>query len=288
MDSRNRQLKKKTPGVLPTGYRPELDTSQYLVDEDAVYYQQQIGVLRWAVEIGRIDIACAVSMLAAFNAAPRAGHLEAVFHIFAYLQSYSRTKNVMDCNEWNLHYELFNEEDWSDFYADAEDVLPPNMPTPRGKTVQIVTFVDADNAGCLLTRRSRTGVLIYVNKAPVLWYSKRQNSVETSTFGSEFMTFKTAVELSEGILYKIRMMGIPVEVPMHMRCDNKSVVFNTTDPASTLKKKSNSIAYHFVREKAAAGIVEVEHESTDTNLADILTKILIGEKRDNMVKMILY
>ena len=106
MDSRNRQLKKKTPGVLPTGYRPELDTSQYLTDEDAVYYQQQIGVLRWAVEIGRIDIACAVSMLTAFNAAPRAGHLEAVFHIFAYLQSHSRTKNVMDCNEWKLHYEL--------------------------------------------------------------------------------------------------------------------------------------------------------------------------------------
>ena len=96
LDSRNRQLKKKTPGVLPKGYRPELDTSQYLVDEDAVYYQQQIGVLRWAVEIGRIDIACAVSMLAAFNAAPRAGHLEAVFYIFAYLQSHSRTKNVMD------------------------------------------------------------------------------------------------------------------------------------------------------------------------------------------------
>ena len=102
------------------------------------------------------------------------------------------------------------------------------------------------------------------------------------------MALKTAVELSEGILYKILMMGIPVEVPMHMRCDNKSLVYNTSDPASTLKKKSNSIAYHFVREKAAAGILEVEHESTDTNLADILTKILIGEKRDTMVKMILY
>ena len=46
LDSRKRQLKKKKPGVLPTGYRPELDTSQYLTDEDAVYYQQQIGILR--------------------------------------------------------------------------------------------------------------------------------------------------------------------------------------------------------------------------------------------------
>ena len=153
---------------------------------------------------------------------------------------------------------------------------------------QVITFVDPDNAGCLLTRRSRTGILIYVNKAPVLWCSKRQNSVETSTFGSEFMALKTAVELSEGILYKLRMMGIGVEMPMHMRCDNKSVVYNTSNPASTLKKKSNSVAYHFVREKAAAEIIDVEHECTDTNLADILTKILIGEKRDTMTKMILY
>ena len=93
MDSRKRQLKKKTPGVLPTGYRPELDRSQYLNDEDANYYQQQIGVLRWAVEIGRIDITCAVSMMAAFNAAPRAGHLEAVFHIFAYLLTETTSLN---------------------------------------------------------------------------------------------------------------------------------------------------------------------------------------------------
>ena len=223
--------------------------------------------------------------MAAFNAAPRAGHSEAVFHIFAYLQSHARSKNVMDCHQWDIPVGIFCEEDWSEFYPDAIDEEPPNMPEPRGKYVQVVTFVDADNAGCLLTRRSRTGVLIYVNKAPVLWYSKRQNSVETSTFGSEFMALKTAVELSEGILYKLRMMGIGVEMPMHMRCDNKSVVYN---PTSTLKKKSNSVAYHFVRERAAAEIIDVEHECTDTNLADILTKILIGEKRDTMTKMILY
>ena len=77
-------------------------------------------------------------------------------------------------------------------------------------------------------------------------------------------------------------------MPMHRRCDNKSEVYNTSNPASTLKKKSNSVAYHFVREKAAAEIIDVEHECTDTNLADILTKILIGEKRDTMTKMILY
>ena len=148
--------------------------------------------------------------------------------------------------------------------------------------------MDADNGGCLVTRRSRTGVIIYVNKAPVLWYTKRQNSVETSTFGSEFTALKTAVELSEGVLYKLRMMGIRVLLPIHLRCDNQSVVYNTKHPESQLKKKSNSIAYHYVREKVAAGIIEVSHESTESNLADVLTKILIGEKRNTMNRKILY
>ena len=90
------------------------------------------------------------------------------------------------------------------------------MPNPQGKPVQIVTFVDADNGGCLVTRRSRTGVIIYVNKALVLWYTNQQNSVETSTFGSEFTALKTAVELSQGVLYKLRMMGIRVLLPIHL------------------------------------------------------------------------
>jgi hypothetical protein len=57
---------------------------------------QQIGVLRWAVELARVDICCEVSMMAAFNAMPRKGHLEAVFHIFAYLHSHLRSFLVLD------------------------------------------------------------------------------------------------------------------------------------------------------------------------------------------------
>jgi hypothetical protein len=72
-------------------------------------------------------------------------------------------------------------------------------------------FVDADHAGCQVTRRSHTGVLLYVNRTPVVWYSKRENMVEASTFGSEFIAMNTAVELIEGLRYKLRMMGIPLD-----------------------------------------------------------------------------
>jgi hypothetical protein len=65
--------------------------------------------------------------------------------------------------------------------------------------VEIIAFVDADHAGDRVTRRSRTGVLIYINCSPIMWFSKRQNSVETSTFGSEFVALKIATEMIQGL-----------------------------------------------------------------------------------------
>jgi hypothetical protein len=87
--------------------------------------------------------------------------------------------------------------EWKEVYPFAEDTLPPDMPEPRGKAVQITVFVNALHAANLVTRQSRTGVLIFVQRAPIVWHSKKQNSIETSTFGSEFMVLKTGVELLE-------------------------------------------------------------------------------------------
>ena len=140
----------------------------------------------------------------------------------------------------------------------------------------------------MVTRRSRTGVLIYLNCSPILWHSKKQNSIETSAFGSEFIALKTGVELVKGLRYKLRMMGVPIDGPANARVDNMSVVFNTSRPESTLKKKSNSIAFHFVRENVANGTIRVAYENTLTNLADCLTKTQSGPVRQNLVKRILW
>jgi hypothetical protein len=84
------------------------------------------------------------------------------------------------------------------------------------------------------------------------------------------------------------MMGIPIEGPSHMRVDNMSVVMNTTVPESTLKKKSNSIAYHFVRENVAAGAIKIGYEPSETNLADMLTKLQSGPVRKRLSDMVLF
>ena len=286
LEEREQKLKTRAPSVLPCGYRPELDTSPYCDPEMHNFYQQQIGVLRWIVELGRIDVTAEVSMLAAFLAGPREGHVEAMLHLFAYLNLHDRSRLVLDPS-----YIEHGEEptsDWSGFYPEAVEDIPPDMPEPLGKAVQITAFVDSDHAGDLLTRRSRTGILIYVNQSPIAWYSKKQTSVETSTFGSEFMALKVGVEMLKRLRYKLRMMGVPLDGHAHVRVNNVSVVYNSSLPESTLRKKSNSVAYHYVWENVANGTCKVAYEPSKTNLADLLTKIQTGPERTRLAKMILF
>jgi hypothetical protein len=139
---------------------------------------------------------------------------------------------------------MFKECDWKEYYPGATEAIPDNMPEPRGKPVSTTCFVDDDHAGCRLTRHSHSGVLIFVNRAPIIWFSKRQVTVESSTFGSESIVMRQAFDLIEALRYKLRMMGVPIESATKVYCDNESVVNATARPESTLKKKHNVINYH--------------------------------------------
>ena len=74
------------------------------------------------------------------------------------------------------------------------------------------------------------------------------------------------------------MMGVPIDGPTNLYCDNASVVINVTRPESPIKKKHNSVAYHKARESIAAGVCRIAKEDGLTNIADIFTKLL-GPKR---------
>ena len=89
-------LKTRVTTPLSTSYRPELDQSPELDAKRANYFQGLIGVLRWTIELGRIDIMVAVSMLSRYLANPRVGHLEEALHIFAYLKAHTRSSLVFD------------------------------------------------------------------------------------------------------------------------------------------------------------------------------------------------
>ena len=110
-------------------------------------------------------------------------------------------------------------------------------------------------------------------------YSNRQNIVESSTFGSEFVALRTATELITSFRYKLRVFGIPLDGPANVFCDNKAVYRNSSFVESQLKRKQNSICYHLVRKAVAAGKMGVFNVDGKENLADLLTKSVPGHRR---------
>ena len=227
-------------------------------------------------------------MLASHAALPRLGHLDAAIHVMSYLKCKSNSVMMFDPWEPKIGGE-FIECDWKGFYEDATEAIPPNAPRPLGKGVTIRMYVDSDHAGDKTIRRSRTGFVIFLQSAMIDWLSKRQSTVESSVFGAEFCAMKHGIENLRGIRYKLRMMGVPINGPSYIYGDNMSVVTNSSRPESTLKKKSNSVCYHAVREAVAMGECLVAHIPSKKNLADLFTKILGGiHRRDLVSKLLCY
>jgi hypothetical protein len=288
LNESGQRLPTRCTTVLYGNYRPELDVSPELNADGVRYYQELIGVLRWAIELGRIDIAMETSMMSTHLALPREGHLQQVYHMFGYLKAKPKKTLAFDPSHPDIDETRFQKCDWHDFYRGAKELIPGDAPEPRGNVVSTHCFVDADHAGNRVTRRLQTGILIFVNRSCAIWYSKRQNTVETSTFGSEFVAMRIAVELIEALRYKLRMFGIPIEGPTNVFCDNEAVTKNVTLPESTLKKKHNAIAYHRAREAVAAGTIRVAKEDGKTNLADVLTKPLAQVTKDYLCDRFMY
>ena len=183
---------------------------------------------------------------------------------------------------------VFKECDWKEFYGNIMEAIPPKAPKSRGKEIDLRLFCDSDHAGDKLRRRSRSGFLIYINSALIVWYLKCQATIETSVFGSEFVAMKQGMEALRGLRYKLRMMGVAIAGPSYIYGDNMSVIHNTQRPESVLKKKSNSICYHAIREAVAMGECVTGHISTHDNPADLCTKLMsAGMKRDHLVGLIL-
>ena len=145
--------------------------------------------------------------------------------------------------------------------------------------MKIACYVDANHAGNIVTRRSHTGIVIFVNSAFLIWWSKHQNTVETSTFRSDYVALRIAMEQIISLRYKLKTMDIQVEDPANVFCDNEAVAKNSSTPESVVTKKHNAICFHKVRECCAAGIIRVGWIDGKSNPADLFTKVLPAIKR---------
>ena len=130
--------------------------------------------------------------------------------------------------------------------------------------------------------------MIYLNNFPIYWISKKQQGVETSSFGAEFTAMKQCTEYMRGLRFKLRMMGIPCSVQSLVYGDNKSVLANASMPDSVLKKKAHSFAYNFVCEGVARKEWLLVYINTKDNIADLLTKPLSGDQRLKLIRQVLH
>ena len=186
----------------------------------------------------------------------------------------------------------FQSQDWSySIYSSSveelKEALPPNMSNPHGHIFKIRCFVDADHAGESLTRRSWTEFIFMLNNAPIYCHLKKHPSVETSTFRSEMIAMKQEADYIRGFRYKLRMFVIPVEEPSYMYGYNQLVIAGSTIPESTLNKKAQSISFHFIREGCAEDEWNTTYINTSENISDFMTKPLSGEKRWQLIRMLL-
>jgi hypothetical protein len=244
--------------------------------------------MRWCVELGSIDIITEGSMLSTHLCLPREGHLEDVFHVFAYLMLHHNARVVFDPTYPYVGIGTFIKTDWKPMDGYVKDMIPSDAPVPRGKEVDFHLFADSDHAGEKFTGRLRTGFVIYLNMLPIVWFSKYQPTVESSVFGAEFVVMKYGIETCCCLHYKLRMIGVTLSCPTYVYGDNMSVVHNTHWPESVLKKKSNSICYHAVSESAAMGESIIGHVPSVDNPADVCTKVVPGaQKRSHLIRLLL-
>ena len=157
---------------MSVSYHPSKDVSPELNVQGIQTYQELIGILRWAVKIGRLDILLEVSLLLSHLALPRSGHLQAVYQIFGYLKHVPKRKLYFDPVSPTISEDRFHKFEWEDFYKDAKEAIPLDAPQPRGKSMTTHCFVDANHASDKVTRRSQSGILIFCNRAPIMWLAR--------------------------------------------------------------------------------------------------------------------
>jgi hypothetical protein len=141
----------------------------------------------------------------------------------AYLKNTHNARLIYDPSYPRIDRSQFkSDESWQTFYGDVQEVIPPNAPVPRGRSIILRLFVDSYHAGNMITRRPRTGFFQLITNANVNWFSKKKRAVESSTLGSEFVALKTAMEANRDLRYKLRMMGVPIHGQMFVFCDTQT------------------------------------------------------------------
>jgi hypothetical protein len=218
-------------------------------------YQSKVGTQNWSAIVSRPDLSYAVGITAQQNANPSKEHLAAVDRTFGYIK---KTRDLI------LHYQ--------------HDAKEPDLHA----------YSDADWAGCLDTRQSRTGYVIMLAGGAIAWRSRRQRSIAQSTCEAEYIAgYEAAQDL---VWYKnfINELSIP---GLHIKCpslfiDNNAALKLTRNPEFHDRTKHIELKFHYIRRMVLEGEIDTKRVDSKNNLADIFTKALGREDFERLREML--
>jgi hypothetical protein len=150
--------------------------------------------------------------------------------------------------------------------------VPKDAPEPLGKPVTLTHYQDANLYDDIITGQSITAILHFLNKLPIDWYSKKQATVKTATYGGEYISARTCVNQIVDLRTTLRYLSVPIRDVSYMFGDNKSVINSSTQPHSKLHKRHNALSFHCVCKAIASGYVVLTYLPGNFNPADILSK----------------
>lgn len=227
-------------------------------DDDApldksIPYREMIGSLLYAAISTRIDIAFAVGKASRSVASPTVSDLQLVTRIFRYLNGEP---------DLGLSYR-----------SDRHDGL--------------VTYCDADYAGCNKTSRSTTGLIVMFGGAPIHWQSSRQEIVTTSSTEAETVSLCTAVKDSLWLFNFATELGIINQTTIDVYCDNTSAISLASNQKCAKRTKHLRARFAFLQEQVQNKVIKISHVKSNLQLADMLTKSIpiknFKEARDKLM-----
>ena len=194
-------------------------------------------------------------------------------HIYNYIVNFRHFCIRFDTSEPDHDGITVRKYDWGNTpYGNSSEDLPIDAPQPKGKRVVLTHYFDANLMHNVLSGKSVTSVFHMANNTPIMWYSKKQATSETATYGAEFLAARTCMEQVVDLRNSFRYLGVPVYETSYVFGDNESQILSTSVPYAKLNKRHNILSFHYVQSLIAKGFISMNHIPSQFNLADTLSK----------------
>ncbi|KAK6153484.1 hypothetical protein DH2020_013123 [Rehmannia glutinosa] len=227
-----------------TSVKMDMDADGKAVDQTR--YRALIRSLLY-LTASRLDITFAVSVCARFQSTPKESHMTAAKRILRYLKG---------CQEVGLWY-------------------------LKEGGFKLIGYSDSDYAGCRADRKSTSGTCQMLGNRLISWFSKKQNTIATSTAEAEYIAAGSCCAQVLWMRQQLRDYEIE-EKEIPIMCDNTSAIAITQNPVLHSRTKYINVKYHFIRDHVEKKDITLEYISTDKQLADIFTKPLCESRFEEL------